>query len=352
MSRYKGTFIFGANFEGGSTVPIDARQLVCTYADLTLPATWCFSPVCSSMALYDGMLTVVASGAGSGVYWLCDWTNYTSPSSWVKLGGGTGVGTLTGATNGLSLVGVSGTTVSLGGGLTGNTIINISGKTLTFSGTTGKVLSYVGSSVNYNYSCIDANYITLEAGNGTNYVYYDINRSASTITTWTKGGNLCFSTEKISGSGGCMIISSPNAALFSGATYNGNYRSNFTSYSLVDKGYVDSRGNKICVCYPPTYDYEITDSVVGMIAVSGISTSECVLLPATSVPGIESGHRIIITDVCGNALSVPIIIDGNGKGINGICIDDDTRCAMINTNNGSITFVYNGNFWSAVAFVN
>ena len=119
MSRFKGTFIFGANFEGGSTVPIDARQLVGTYADLTLPATWCFSPVCSTQAIYNGMMTVVAQDPtpeNNGIYWLCDAANYTTATSWQKVKGGTGSSDLTGATNGLCLYD-SGTTIGLGGTL-------------------------------------------------------------------------------------------------------------------------------------------------------------------------------------------------------------------------------------------
>ena len=40
MSRSKGTFNFAANFEGLLKAPIDARQLVNTYADLTNSTTW------------------------------------------------------------------------------------------------------------------------------------------------------------------------------------------------------------------------------------------------------------------------------------------------------------------------
>ncbi|MFA5366460.1 MAG: hypothetical protein WC333_00855 [Dehalococcoidia bacterium] len=329
MSRYKGTFIFGANFEGGSTVPIDARQLVCTYADLTLPATWCFSPVCSSMALYDGMLTVVASGAGSGVYWLCDAVNYTTAGSWVKLGGGTGAGTLTGATNGLSLVGVSGTTVSLGGTLTGNTIINIDGKTLTLSGTTGKILSFVGTPTSYSYACVDANYVTLETVNATNGAFIDINKTGNTITTCAKGGNLLYCTNNN------MFITAP-----SGATYGGDYEANFTSRSLVTRSFVESKLNTVCTVLTNADPYTISSAAIGFVGVSGVT--ECIYLYASP----SNGQRITITDVCGDALANPIYIDGNGKCIN------DNGTAMINTNFGSITFIYNNIFWSAVAFVN
>jgi hypothetical protein len=60
------------------------------------------------------------------------------------------------------------------------------------------------------------------------------------------------------------------------------------------------------------------------------------------------GQKVSVADICGNALSNPIIIDGNGKRIN----DISCTCSLINTNYGSITFIYNGYFWSAVAFTN
>jgi hypothetical protein len=120
MSRNTGTFNFAANFEGLLKAPIDAKQLVGTYADLTLPGTWNAS---GSVWLYDGAIVAVASGVDKGIYWLCDANNYTMTCSWVKAGSGSGLGTLTGATNGLHLIN-SGTTVVLGGNLTSGTTIN------------------------------------------------------------------------------------------------------------------------------------------------------------------------------------------------------------------------------------
>lgn len=120
MSRNIGTFNFAANFEGLLKAPIDAKQLVNTYADLTLPTTWCGS---GSVWLYNGAMVSVGSDstpANNGIYWLCDANNYTMTCAWKKAGSGSGTGTLTGATNGLHLVN-SGTTVALGGVLTGNT---------------------------------------------------------------------------------------------------------------------------------------------------------------------------------------------------------------------------------------
>ena len=123
MSRNTGTFNFAANFEGLLKAPIDAKQLVGTYADLTTTATWNGS---GSVWLYNGAMVVVGSDptpANNGIYWLCDANNYTMTCAWKKAGSGSGgSGTLTGATNGLHLQ-YSGTSVALGGTLTGSTVI-------------------------------------------------------------------------------------------------------------------------------------------------------------------------------------------------------------------------------------
>lgn len=128
MSRNIGTFNFAANLEGLLKAPIDAKQLVGTYADLTTPGTWNAS---GQVWLYDGAIVAVGADpipSNNGVYWLCDSANYTATSSWLKAGSGSGTGTVSGATNGLELIN-SGRTVSLGGGLTVPTILTISGST-------------------------------------------------------------------------------------------------------------------------------------------------------------------------------------------------------------------------------
>lgn len=342
MSRYKGTFIFGANFEGGSTVPIDARQLVCTYADLTLPATWCFSPVCSSMALYDGMLTVVASGACSGAYWLCDWTNYTNSNSWVRIGAGTG--TLSNACNGLHTIN-SGTTVVLGGTLLSGTTINLSGKTLILSGTTGSAQLFVGNVAGkYGNIVIDTNYLTLETQNGSNCAYIDFNQANSTINLCTIGGKI--------------NIDSSNRNLYintsSGASYCANYClcNTINPRWIPDKAYVDNKMNVVNVrctfpnSFPSGFTLVSTDNFIG---VTGYTAGSCAcILLLDDGGGLQAGQTVTIADIQGCALIYPIYIDGNGH-----CITNTFNgCAMINTNNGSITFLYAGNFWTPIAFIN
>ncbi len=119
MSREKGSVYFSAGFETKKVIPLDARQLVGTYADLTLPATWEDDDNLSW--LYAGAIVAVSSDGDSsknGIYWLCA-TDYTVSSNWVKVGEGTG--TITGGTNGL---GTDGANIVLGGDLTSGATIN------------------------------------------------------------------------------------------------------------------------------------------------------------------------------------------------------------------------------------
>lgn len=76
----------------------------------------------------------------------------------------------------------------------------------------------------------------------------------------------------------------------------------------------------------------------------GVSGTSCIYLMINP----SCGQKVSVADICGGALSNPIIINGNGKRIN----DSSCTCSLINTNFGSTTFIYNGYFWSAVAFTN
>jgi len=61
----------------------------------------------------------------------------------------------------------------------------------------------------------------------------------------------------------------------------------------------------------------------------------------------KDGQRIVVADIAGNALTNPITIDGNTKNILNASI------VTINTEYGSITFIYNSKgFWSTAAFIN
>ena len=110
-------------------------------------------------------------------------------------------------------------------------------------------------------------------------------------------------------------------------------------WNSVDKKIKQISQNVVNVCnVSTTYTATCNDSFIG---VSGAS-----LICLLNTP--YCGQRVTVADICGNALSSPITIDGNGKRIN-----DSLSCtSLINTNYGSVTFIFNGYFWSAVAFIN
>jgi hypothetical protein len=341
--------------EGGSTVPIDARQLVCTYADLTNPATWGFSPVCSSMALYNGMMTVVASGTCSGAYWLCDSVNYNQTCSWVKMGGG-GAGTLTGATNGLSTI-LSGTTVVLGGTLSQTTTINGAGKIFCL-GTNASRLCCIQMHVSggtditaikgvYPNYCESGIYILPDQVQ----LFHSYPNSPSYYAELVNGAMAFRSTSgatttSISFNGNGYIGVSSSFPNFSGMQYSGDYSDDYVCLSIPNAGWVTGytqsavtvNSNTMAVCNITVTSYTATTSN-DFIGASGTCY---IYLPSVPKPC----QRITVADIAGTALGDNVTIYGNGKCINGC------GCAIINTDYGSISFINNGYFWSAIAFIN
>ncbi|MDD5648886.1 MAG: hypothetical protein PHF86_00470 [Candidatus Nanoarchaeia archaeon] len=85
MARDKGTFNFSANFEVLNKAPLDARQVVGSYADLINPSTWLDSN--SLIWLFNGAIVSVANDVSTtrnGIYFLKDANNYTDYSNWEK----------------------------------------------------------------------------------------------------------------------------------------------------------------------------------------------------------------------------------------------------------------------------
>lgn len=100
MSRNKGTFNFSANFEPLLKAPLDSRQVVNTYADLTDPSTWVDAN--GNVWLYNGAIVGVANDASTtrnGIYILLDAANYTVGSSWSIASSSGGGGTINGGEN-------------------------------------------------------------------------------------------------------------------------------------------------------------------------------------------------------------------------------------------------------------
>jgi len=96
MSRPVGTFNFSANFEPRLKAPLDARQVVNTFADLIDPSTW--KDTDGNVWLYNGAIVGVANDDASlnGIYLLIDADNYTLSGSWSKTSGGGGSGDIIG----------------------------------------------------------------------------------------------------------------------------------------------------------------------------------------------------------------------------------------------------------------
>lgn len=172
-----------------------------------------------------------------------------------------------------------------------------------------------------------------------NCSYFNFDRTNNSISTYTKGGNISLCSIPNGDLGGKICITTT-----SGMTYAADYSANYVNRSIVDKEYVDKKmsiinvhnNNGVCPFY-----ISATDNFVG---VSGYTVGNCACLYLVATPAI--GQKIIVADIQGGALDYPITIDGNGKFING------NSAVTINTGYGSLTFIYNGYFWSAVAFVN
>ena len=83
MGRPRGTLFTSSNFEPIVKAPLDARQKVDYYEDLTNPATW--EDFNGNVWLYKGTLVLVTNDPSSGLYWLNDPDNYTNPAHWVQV---------------------------------------------------------------------------------------------------------------------------------------------------------------------------------------------------------------------------------------------------------------------------
>jgi len=140
-----------------------------------------------------------------------------------------------------------------------------------------------------------------------------------------------------------------NTLEFSGTSiqYSADYSESYNIRSIPDVEYVTAYTKNAIT---------INSNVLNVTDVSDITYTATIYDDFISVSGgslvylpsdPKMGQRIVVADVGGNALLYPITINGNGKNIL------DSNIATINTNYGSITFIYNTKgFWSTVAFIN
>jgi len=111
-----------------------------------------------------------------------------------------------------------------------------------------------------------------------------------------------------------------------------NYRAD-----IISSGTTSGGGSSINIIISKNPIYNATSGNY-YIGCSGTTT---VNLPATPL----SGNEYTISDLKGNALTNNITINGNGFNIN------TGAFALINTNNGSITVLFNGVIWNVIGFV-
>ena len=272
-----------------------------------------------------------------------------------------GTSNLTGATNGLSLAN-SGTTIVLGGELTGNTTISASTNTFTINrGTTGTSLSF------FNYlGLVNAVSLSTDHGPYSTCVFQASNAGVTNSADVLVCANDTTQHSQINITNTALSLLKTNAANSQqhrislgnvagirvqdtcggiGLAYCANYCTNAKTNPrwIPDNAYVTglttSASNVVNVCNVFTTGYTATQGN-DFIGVSGAS---CIYLPPTPKPC----QRITVADICGCAVLNSIQINGNGNCINGDSI------ATINTDYGSMTFINNNiSGWTAVAFIN
>ncbi len=256
------------------------------------------------------------------------------------------------ANNGLTK---TGNNIYLGGALTGNTSITGGGSSNLALGTDASKLNDFTVSVD--------NFLAIKSDNGSlrnELAYYGTD---IILELEAEGGDVLNAlylsetqtqlraADNSTGSTSILfsMIPSTNRIVvdgntsFRGIVYNENYAANYTPRTLVDKAYVDAAitGATPVIIGDIVTGVTFTASTeTSFIGVSGTSEST-IWLPAIPTPF----KQYIVSDIAGNGLSVNINIDGNGYLIQG------ASAALIDTDYGSITFIYNGFNWSVVSVV-
>jgi hypothetical protein len=314
------------------------------YASISLSANTAMVQVSASTANILGtvrLLTIPNAGAISDT--LLVWNSGDKEVKCLSISTITGA-TAISANNGLTK---AGNIISLGGNLTGTTTIIQTGNTFsictTSIGSTPRLIMNPSSTCTElgmycNSTCRSAIY-SYGAGLPTTGIYSIGGTSCSSIISDIK-----LSLNSCNGSCGTTVCLDER-----GLYYCVDYSSRWNTCRYIpDINYVTGCTVNLISCYSNIDNIRNITSGTTTTAIDNfvgvdITGSRCVYLYATP----KYGQKLTIVDVRGDALSFPITIDGNGNLING------GQCALINTDYGSITFVFNcSNFWSAVAFVN
>jgi len=299
----------------------------------------------------------------TGIQYASDYSaNYTARSL-VDAAFVTGMtsGSSVNAANGLTKIG---STVVLGGSLTGTTIIasdgSATGQEIKFgyfgpgqrlgrysvftTGSTGtQEWDWTNGDDNINFTLFaDSKFISMQSSDNANSTSSSMLLSQTYITA---GASNATDSTSFSMLPNAFIIQGTNTATFPGAQYNDDYTANFTERSLVDKGYVDS-------AISTAFAVESIDSDSG---VDVDTSNKLILVDTSSGPvnitlseGAPSGRIVKIKDKYGAASTNNIVVDGDSFGI------DNNTTATINSNLGALelTFSSDDATWYVTGFVN
>lgn len=316
--------------------PFDAR-----YFNITNPWATCAEALAGIPTYrYQGLTINIA-----GEEWW--WKDGTGDTDLIQKSLG-GTSNLSGVTNGLSLFN-AGTCVGLGGDLNAGTTINLCDNSLKFQSDSTNVWGLLDVSLNTGYT--NSSFGVCTSDSIVTGAMWGICGNCASISAFHKENPSNGSCIEIKNTGLTLtdVASSISRSVTLGSNalvYAANYCDDYTDRSLVDREYVittlntaqiKSNGEFITGAY---YTYTCDE----IIAVSGVSSAEIYLPTVSLVNG--RGQRITVVDVCGNAFTDPIIVNGNGPLIN------NSACSLINTDYGSVTFIYNGASWSAIGFIN
>ena len=223
---------------------------------------------------------------------------------------------------------------------TGGTYINGG---IVFAEKTGKLLDFrtimtkTPNIINVNY---DESFVYLSGTTDTIKITGATNGLTKQGQQVKLGGTITGATTiTISNTGTPTLTITDSRATPLGIQYGANYGNTFGARSLVDAGYVTGVTNSgalvknVCILSSPTYSMTNNDFFVG--ASGGTS----VVLPSTP----KTGMVVVIADIANNALTFPITIVGAIVGCN-------ITTSVIDTNSGSLSYVYNGSRWNAFAF--
>jgi hypothetical protein len=137
--------------------------------------------------------------------------------------------------------------------------------------------------------------------------------------------------------------------------YNGDYCSAFTARSIPDvayvTGYTQCMANIVAVkivCVD-AQQAAVNDEYIGIL---NSGNTNPFVINLINVPMPQTGKKVTIADYFGNAQAYPITVCGQCYGINDYTATEftGTHFSTINTDYGSVTFVFNGKFWSGTAY--